>query len=127
MDAACATQTLSIWKQVAKPYSKPPTSVEVYELESNDSFGKAFNIYCLLEELHRIQNFLDKTWKSFKLGDIDLFTATIVINSAFDILRRQEEDALYMFGHNRLSYLNLSRLISSVDRTGEDRGEEASQ
>ncbi|KAF8855489.1 hypothetical protein BDZ45DRAFT_502211 [Acephala macrosclerotiorum] len=112
-DASATIQVLNIGsKLVPKSKAPPPKNVDVYELETDNAYDKGFDVFCFFEDLHRIQDFLADTWGSYKEGVIDLMTATLVTNSAFDIVRREEEQLTwFLYGHRDLSYGLLSSLV----------------
>lgn len=63
--------TMQILSASSKPARGFPSGtqgkgMDVYELESDNSFDTAFDIFCFFEDLHRIQDFLGETWKSYK-------------------------------------------------------------
>ncbi|KAI2463536.1 hypothetical protein F4781DRAFT_117785 [Annulohypoxylon bovei var. microspora] len=74
-----------------------PKSVDVFELEAEQAFEKAFTVFCFFEDLHRIQEKLKETWKHCGSGKIDLLTATIVTDAAVCMIRRAEQDLCSTF------------------------------
>ncbi len=68
---------------------------DIFELEyESEEMKMSLMIFCLFEDLHRIQDFLHGIWKSFKAKTLDLVTATIITNTAFDLVHRNEEEIL---------------------------------
>jgi hypothetical protein len=117
VDTSKTLQSLSSAAAVAKSAQKktPTPAVEIYELESDDTYERIFDVYCFFEDLHRLQDFLNETWRQYKRGEIDLLTASLTTNAAFDIIRREEaEVAKYLFPSSSgedLSYRNLAACI----------------
>lgn len=97
------TSAITFVNPSTKPKTAAPVSVDVYELEPENEWDRAFEVYCFFEDLHRIQDFLGDTWSQYKEGTIDLMSATLVSNAAFDIVRREEEEVnSFIFGHKNL-------------------------
>lgn len=69
-------------------------SWDVYELEIQYRTDLAFLIFCFLEDLHCIQDFIKETWRKQKVGIVDLETVDDTTNIALDIVRRAEEDVI---------------------------------
>ena len=40
-----------------------------------------FAIFCMLQDTHRVQDFVLETWKAYKSGEIDLVTTNTAIKS----------------------------------------------
>ena len=101
-----------------KPQAKAPSEREVWELAEEFSIEISFIVFCFFEDLHRIQNFLKKTWQEYKHGRVDLMTCTMTTNLALDLVRRAEEDVIgqapEMIGKPR-SYEAISMLIFFVN------------
>lgn len=51
-------------------------------------------IFYFFEDLHRIQNFQHKIWKRYKDKTMDLLSATLITNTAFELVRRSEQEIL---------------------------------
>ncbi|ESZ92597.1 hypothetical protein SBOR_7014 [Sclerotinia borealis F-4128] len=66
-----------------------------YELEDESIEMKmSLMIFYFFEDLHRIQEFLHGVWKKYKSGKLDLVSASLITNSAFEIVHRNEEEIL---------------------------------
>lgn len=92
-DTSATLQDLSATSTVSKGGQRIKTTkiIDIVEAELDNAFDRAFQIFCFFEDLHKIQDFLNETWESYKLGDLDLITAAMTTNAAFDIVRREEE------------------------------------
>ncbi|TGO11520.1 hypothetical protein BTUL_0107g00040 [Botrytis tulipae] len=51
-------------------------------------------IYYFFEDLHRIQDFLHGIWKRYKDKTLDIFSATLITNTAFELVRRSKQEIL---------------------------------
>ena len=51
-----------------------------------------FAFHCLWDDLHRIQHYPSTLWTTYKEGEIDLSTVSVVTNTAIDLVRRAEDD-----------------------------------
>ncbi|KAF7869865.1 hypothetical protein EAF04_004649 [Stromatinia cepivora] len=66
-----------------------------YELEDESiEMRMSLMIFHFFEDLHRIQDFLHGIWKSYKNGKLDLVSASLITNLAFEVVRRNEEEIL---------------------------------
>ena len=74
----------------AKLQSRSQTEHKVWELIDEFSTDSAF-IYCFFEDLHRIQDFLRKTWTKYRHGALDLSTCAMTTNLPLDLVRRAED------------------------------------
>ena len=62
-----------------------------YQSADEDELGeKYFAMYCLFTDLHGLRSFIGRTWDDYSVGRIDLMTASILTNTAFDLVRRME-------------------------------------
>ncbi|KAJ3173682.1 hypothetical protein HDU88_002771 [Geranomyces variabilis] len=68
----------------------------VYEIqpekEGEKDEGVIFTLYCLFQDLHNIREFLHETWKAFRVGQLDLITASVTTNTAVDLVRNIQDD-----------------------------------
>jgi hypothetical protein len=103
--------------QKAEPRATP--TIDMFELDYDDSFDPMFDVFCFFEDLHRVQDFLNETWAKFKKGELDLMTAAIITNGAFDLVRREEHElTISIFSDDKLSYQRLSSLIFFAESLG---------
>lgn len=56
-----------------------------------------FAVFCLLEDLHRIRQFLRETWSRYRSQDLSLNLAAATSNTAIDLARRLESGFLVAF------------------------------
>ncbi|KAA6408554.1 MAG: hypothetical protein FRX48_07636 [Lasallia pustulata] len=109
----------------AKQSSKKESACEVFELDLNNEIDSTFDVFCFFEDLHRIQDFLKETWKSYKAGKVDLLTATATTNAAIRLVSQAEEDIIatkpQAFSKPK-SYKAIAAVIFYVEslRRGED-------
>ena len=63
-----------------------------YEMEDdydeNKETAQLISLLCLLEDLQNIRDFLDQIWLEYKVGNIDLMSASVTTNTAFDLARQ---------------------------------------
>jgi hypothetical protein len=122
IEAISATPDTNLRK--AEPGAIP--MIDMFELDYDDSFDPMFDVFCFFEDLHRLQDFLNETWAKFKKGELDLMTAAIITNGAFDLVRREEHElTISIFGDDKLSYQRLASLIFFAECLG--RGESPSR
>ncbi|KAL9038195.1 MAG: hypothetical protein Q9180_003279 [Flavoplaca navasiana] len=98
----------------AKLQSQSQTEHEVGELIDDFSTGSAFIIYCFLEDLHSIQDFLKETWTKYRHVALDLSTCAMTTNLALDLVRRANVDIItqaHMLLGGPRSYEAISILI----------------
>ncbi|CAD6448453.1 bacde91c-fdf8-4e31-be09-60a505117f4e [Sclerotinia trifoliorum] len=66
-----------------------------YELEDESVEMKmSLMIFHFFEDLYRIQGFLHGIWKSYKNGNLDLVSASLINNSAFEVVHRDDDEIL---------------------------------
>lgn len=66
-----------------------------YELEEESIEMKmCLMIFYFFEDLHRFQEFLHGIWENYKVGKLDLVSASLITNSVFEVVRRNEEEIL---------------------------------
>ena len=56
-----------------------------------------FARYCLFSDLRCLRTYLNKIWEKYKSEDIDLITASVVTNTAFDLVKRAEHEFYQTF------------------------------
>ncbi len=111
---------------VAKKNPAKDCIVEIYELEDELDIEHAFIIFCFFEDLHRLQDFLQETWKGYKSSKCDLTVASVTTNLALNIVRRAEDELIANLNPKRYSkpdsYQALSMTIFYEDSfaRGED-------
>ena len=64
--------------------------VEYQSDNDEDDEEKYFAMYCLFADLHGLRTFIGKTWEDYSNGRMDLMAASIITNTAFDLVRRTE-------------------------------------
>ncbi|KAI1413630.1 hypothetical protein F5Y13DRAFT_198447 [Hypoxylon sp. FL1857] len=69
-----------------------PKSVDVFELEEKRTFEDAFVVFCLFEDLHRIQRKHKEIWEDCNSGKTNLIAATAVTQAAICMIRQAEEE-----------------------------------
>ena len=74
----------------SKTDEKVSHRVEYQSDNNEDDEEKYFAMYCLFTDLHGLRNFIGRTWDDYSDGRIDLITASILTNTAFDLVRRME-------------------------------------
>ncbi|TVY81856.1 hypothetical protein LSUE1_G002898 [Lachnellula suecica] len=90
-----------------------------YELEEeSEEMKMSLMIFCFFEDMHRLQDFIHDTWRSYKANELDLITASLITNSAVDIVRQNEEQILAtapkLFS-TKHSYSTIAMVIFSED------------
>ncbi|MCJ1291085.1 hypothetical protein MMC34_002628 [Xylographa carneopallida] len=73
----------------------PSSGKAVYEIDTSEQDAEEerfFAIYCLFEDLKQLRQSLTELWSDYHSGKIDLVTASVTTNTAFDLVRRSEED-----------------------------------
>ncbi|MCJ1287916.1 hypothetical protein MMC26_007268 [Xylographa opegraphella] len=73
----------------------PHSAKVVYEIDTSEEDSveeRIFATYCLFEDLKQLRQFLTELWTDYHSGKVDLMTASVTTNTAFDLVRRSEED-----------------------------------
>jgi hypothetical protein len=70
----------------------PP--VVVYTVAGDEDDDWLVAIYCVFKDLSDVQTFLRETWSDYRDKKIDLITASVTTNMAFEIIRSMLEDLL---------------------------------
>ncbi|PVH87784.1 hypothetical protein DL98DRAFT_509345 [Cadophora sp. DSE1049] len=78
------------------------TDVVIYELENSKdqqvkNEERLFAIFCLFDDLARIRTFVLDLWKQYKVGKLDLITASVTTNTAFQLAIRTQDEILADF------------------------------
>lgn len=76
---------------------KPPSQTYNFDDEVDEAEEKLFHIFCLFEDLERIRNFLQQTWKDYGTKTIDLMTASLTTNTALDLVREQCDEFVKLY------------------------------
>ncbi|KAE9364710.1 hypothetical protein N431DRAFT_520307 [Stipitochalara longipes BDJ] len=102
-------------------------AVVVYEQETDPSINRVFRVFCFFEDLHRIEKFLRDTWTKYKLGELDLITAAMITDAAFDIAHCEETRVTsFVFPGSAagvkvpLSYEKLVEMLFKADSSAQD-------
>ena len=74
----------------SKTDDKVSRRVEYQSDNDEDDEEKYFAMYCLFADLHGLRTFIGKTWEDYSDGRMDLMAASILTNTAFDLVRRTE-------------------------------------
>ncbi|PQE09083.1 Ank-repeat mbp1 protein [Rutstroemia sp. NJR-2017a BVV2] len=73
----------------------------VYELRATDQKSaveeQAFAYFCLFGDLEKVRSHLKAVWTDYKLERTDIITAAVVTNTAFQLARRAQDEALSAF------------------------------
>ena len=64
----------------------------VYDADAATDEETFFAMFCIIEDYQKIRIHLQKTWWHYKLGKVDLVAASIITNTAFDLVRRADEE-----------------------------------
>lgn len=89
------------------------------EEEDEDPY---FVLVCLLSDLQSMRAYIKQLWNDYKHNQVDLITASLTTNAAFDILRTYEEDfptiALLLGDYRNTIRLILSRTLDDESSVG---------
>src|SRR5437660_1196691 len=74
--------------------SAPQKVRYVVDIDDDDDTGKErfFALHCCFFDMHELRNFLSVSWSIYKTGHINLATVIVTINTAYDLMRRVEDD-----------------------------------
>jgi hypothetical protein len=80
------------------PSTKTPPS-RTFNLDDvvDEEEEKFFHIFCMFEDLERIRNFLQQTWRDYGAKTIDLVTASLTTNTALDLVREQCDEFIKLY------------------------------
>ena len=67
-----------------------------YEVETDDE-EIYFALYCFFDDLDRLRDFILDLWIDYKNRDLDLITASVTTNMAFQLVSRAEQDLIATF------------------------------
>jgi len=62
---------------------------------------KLFAVYCLFDDLDRLRTFVSNLWQEYKKQKIDLITASVVTNTAFQLAIRTQDEILAAYPEYR--------------------------
>ncbi|CAD6566983.1 MAG: hypothetical protein ASARMPREDX12_009205 [Alectoria sarmentosa] len=65
-------------------------TIDVQDLESSEAEIQ-FAIFCILQDVHSVQDFVVETWQHYKSGEVDLVIASISTNTAINFVHDAEE------------------------------------
>ena len=85
------------------PVEEAPTSKTNIPIERDNDSKEAdrfFALFCLLVDLHRIRCYARKTWVQYKNREVDLITASVVSNTAIDIVNKLQTEVFTDLGIN---------------------------
>jgi hypothetical protein len=74
---------------------KAPAPQKVrYVVDTDEDDGEEwfFALHCFFFDMHELRIFLAVLWSIYKAGQIDLATAAVTTNTAYDLMRRAEDD-----------------------------------
>lgn len=74
--------------------TQPIYDLEIPKVEKDMEEEKLFAIFCLFEDLGRLRTYLSRVWVEYKLGIVDLITASVTTNTAFQLAIRTQEELL---------------------------------
>lgn len=75
--------------------------LETYELDSDLDIDVPFIVFCFFEDLHRVQEFVNDTWKSHKSGSMDIGAAYLLTNYAVTIVSALTR--IWAFGNSHIA------------------------
>jgi hypothetical protein len=65
------------------------------EMEEQDNSEEVyFALFCFFEDLNNLREFISNLWRDYQQGKVDLVTASLTTNMAFDLVRRAETDLI---------------------------------
>jgi hypothetical protein len=74
---------------------KAPAPQKVrYVVDTDDDDGEEwfFALHCFFFDMHELRIFLSVLWSIYKTGQVDLATVAVTTNTAYDLMRRAEDD-----------------------------------
>lgn len=125
LDVEDVDETLDMTAADVVTPSKTSPRRDVYELELDPTWEAAFDIFCFFEDLHRIEDSLNETWRRYQVDELDLLSATIVTDAAISLVRRAETDLHQTYGEYGHSYQHIAETIFYAETfsKGEDPDE----
>ncbi|KXT03455.1 hypothetical protein AC578_1633 [Pseudocercospora eumusae] len=84
---------------------------EVYEIEDIEAGQEeVFQLFCFFEDLHALEDHVKAAWLRFFANEISLNVASIITQTAIDIVKRLEKDALVWTNPNHYPLANLTQV-----------------
>ncbi|PQE28413.1 Ank-repeat mbp1 protein [Rutstroemia sp. NJR-2017a BBW] len=112
-------------KEVEAPVTNQLT---IYELRATDEKAaveeQAFAYFCLFGELEKVRSYLKAVWTDYKLERTGIITAAVVTNTAFQLARRAQDEALSSFP-GATDYKQVIPMLNRV--TGKDNMDEETE
>ena len=90
---------------------RKPNSVDVYELEAEQVFDRAFQLFCFFEDLHRLRAAVGEVWQDCANKKINVVLATATTSAALAAIQRAESEiltAMSIDGSHENSYQEIS-------------------
>ncbi|KAI1332921.1 hypothetical protein F5Y16DRAFT_130458 [Xylariaceae sp. FL0255] len=81
----------------AKRDSRSDDLIDIYELAAEKAFEDAFAVFCFFEDVHRIRKTLKRTWRDCNSAVVNLTTATVVTQTAINMIHKAEQDLYQAF------------------------------
>ena len=75
--------------------SKPPGTVKYVWAPTDEEVY--FALYCFFDDLDQLRGYLSDLWTFYKDGSVDLVTASVTTNTAFELVQRAERDLIATF------------------------------
>jgi hypothetical protein len=75
-----------------KKASAPQRVRYVVDTEDDDGEEWFFALHCFFFDMHELRIFISVLWSLYKAGQIDLATVAVTTNTAYDLMRRAEDD-----------------------------------
>ena len=81
----------------SKPIDQPTASANLkYEYTRTDE-EVFFALFCFFDDLSALRGYLSDLWTRYKNGSVDLITASVTTNTAFELVQRAEKDLISTF------------------------------
>jgi hypothetical protein len=74
--------------------SEPIYQLEAPKDKANAEAEKLFALFCLFDDLQNLRKFLMELWSGYGAGRVDLITAAVTTNAAFQLAVRTQEEML---------------------------------
>ncbi|KAF7186998.1 hypothetical protein HII31_11607 [Pseudocercospora fuligena] len=89
----------------------PPRRREVYEIEDIEAGQEeVFQLFCFFEDLHALEEYVKAAWLRFFDDQISLNVVSVITQTAIDIVKRLEKDALVWTNPNHYPLANLTQV-----------------